>query len=130
VIGPALQTERIEIGDHVPARAIGADQIHRAQRIERRLVNFLRQSRRNSMPVGGRHGHGVAVRDQSCGRAAPAWAFELLLDRLGLIAELGKEMLPALVDARRIFDIAGVELGDVLGVLAGQEAQLIGLCHG
>ncbi len=129
MVGTVGKAERVEIGDHVAARAIGADQVHHPHRIERRLMRVGRQGRRG-MAVGGRRGHGVAIGDQRRGLLAPARTFDFLLDRLGRVAELGKKLPPALIDARRVLDIAGVQLGDVFGVETGQKGGLIGWDHG
>ncbi len=130
MISRALQPERIEIGDQMAPRAIGADQVHRAQGVERRLLRIGGQlDRRRGVTVGQPHGRGMAVDDLQRRRTAPARTRDLLLDAVGLVLELREELPPALIDAGRVFEVTRVEFGDVIGVVAGQEAALLALGH-
>ncbi len=129
VIVPIGEAERIEIGDHVTAGAIGADEVHRAHGIERGLMHLLGK-RRGRVAVRRRRRRGMAIGDQGLGGPAPAGALELIFDVSGLVFERGKEPPPALIDACRVLDKTGVKLGDVLGIEAGQKGGLVGLGHG
>ena len=133
MIGPVGQAERVEIGDHVTARAIGANEIHGAHRIEGGLMDLFGQGGDGVAVPRAAHGgggRGVTIDDEGRGRPSPGRPFELLLHRGGLVAQLGEEALPALIDAGVVLEVAGVQLGDVLGVLAGQEGGLIEWRHG
>ena len=123
-----MQAEWVEIGDQMAAGAIGADEIHRAQGIQGRLLRVLGQGRcgrrvavdRRAIAI--RYGGAMTVDDLQRNRTSPARAGHIFFDACRLVMELGEERLPALVDAGRVFEIARVKLGDVIGVMAGQKA--------
>ena len=55
--------------------------------------------------------------------------YSLDFDAFRRVLQLGEELPPAFIDAGRIFEVAGVEFGDVVGVVAGQKAAVLALGH-
>ena len=83
----SLDPERIEIGDEMSAHAIGANEIHRPDGIERRLLHVLRQvGQRGGMAVRRRRRDLVPVGDQCAAFGAPARPFHLAQEGLRLLA--------------------------------------------
>ncbi len=103
------------------AHAVGADQVQGADRIERRLVERIGVER-------GLRCCGVAVgaRRQPPRPGRPG---ALGLQCRRIVADPGEEPPPARVDRIRVIEKARVQLGNELGIAAGQERVCVSFGH-
>ena len=140
----AGQAQRVEIGDQVAADAVGADDHQRAQAVEHGLLD-LGVGERDALLGAfgadffadgpGRIGPPLSVerRGQLVARggrpvsARPGRAGGVAGDVGGGFAETLEEILPARVDAGRVLGVAGVQMLDVIGVLALEEGRRVEL---
>ena len=119
-VRPALvQAERVEIGFEMAAHPIGADQLQRADRIRGRLA----QRRR----IGSGRRRTVAARP--CWRSFPNRRAQFRECGRPVLADLGEEPAPALVDRAGVVEKARIEIGDKPGIGAGEKTRAVDICH-
>ena len=135
VIFAFLKPERIELCDEMTAHAIGTNEHDRAKCVELGAANLGGGRCRSGMAVsllGALRGLGKAGLDAQLARR-PACPTQLALNTAGVVVQAAEELHPARIHARRIFKIAGVKLGDEVGVRAEQEGSSIlfeAIAHG
>ncbi len=123
VVRPALfQPQRVEIGFKMAAHPVGADQVQRADRIERRLLDrtLIGRSACRRRRVQS---------EKRWQRARPGRAGPLGAARRRVVAEFGEKPAPALVDRRGVIEVARVQLGDEFGVGAGEKGGSVDPGH-
>ena len=123
VMRPALfQMQRIEIRFKMAAHPVGADQVQRADRIDRRLLH--------GRPVDRFRGRRSGFRgNERRQRPRPGRAVALGADGRRVIRHIGKKPAPARIDRVGVVEIARIELGDEFGVRAGQKGRSVQFGH-
>ena len=122
----AVEAERVEVGDQVPAHAIGADHHDQPDAVTRRRAHHVGSQRGNRQ---GRRQRGLPAVGAAvpavvgdCGLARrPGGPADLVQHRAGIVAEAGEKTLPARIDRGRVVQVAAVELLDEDAVGAVQE---------
>ena len=130
-----LETERVEIGVEVTARAVGADQHQRVDRIARRLLDlgggdvdagrlrprldlvaerFLRLA-----PIAVERGDEVAARERV--GPLPRRPARVCHDVGALVLQALEERLPLGIDRGGVGLVAGIEVLEVVGIAAVKE---------
>ena len=121
-----LKPEGIEIGDQMPAHAIGVDHHQRVQRIPCGGTDLVgvagcRGVVAVAAPLGGVAVRWRAVADDAAAPRCPARAVEGFPHRRRRVPEVAEEITPARVHPGGIVEIAGVELLDEGAVGTGEE---------
>ena len=138
MLDPARQLQRIEIGAQMPARAERADIHDGADRIEHRAPQFgladtalgcglaldlpgQRARVGHRIPVAVERRDHLAVLDGRPVGPRPGGAAGLVGHRRGVVAQGLEERRPGGIDRAGIQGVAGMELFDILGVVALEE---------
>ena len=136
-----LEMQRVEVGNHVAARAVSADQAQRLYRVHGGAANIILR-----VPISGalRCGRGIGSGNlDGVGREArtrrhaaeavcrfavfcrsPAGAVHVLQQGNFVIVQRVEKIFPAGVDLRRVLQELTVEMRDIFRVRTGQECQI------
>ena len=116
MLAAARELQGIEIGDEMAARAVGADQHARAERIARGIKRF-------GLGEGRDRARGALRPWCSCAVTGPGGAARLGQNRILVVMEASEERGKLRIDRARVLLITGVKLGEIGGVRAMQERR-------
>ncbi len=112
-----IEPERVEIGFEMTAHPIGTDQLQRPDRVARGQAQGF-----------GIESGGVAVGARSV-RLRPRRYAQFAERRRRIVADLCEKPPPAFVDRGGVVEKACVEIGDELGIGAGQKTRAVDISH-